>query len=143
MEERGQKNQIENKIPFPEAYLLTAFAIIADLINWIPIINIFISVITLGFTLYFIIKGVPFLLALAGTIAEFFPVLSVFPILTVAIVITIALHWLPVALQAIGLKIIAKPVAKATEMLSMIQAPKNPKTSGQVSDKKPMIQNSI
>jgi len=80
----------QSKISLPEAYLLVSFAVIADLVNWIPIVNIFSSVATLlGFQLYFIIKGVRGIWSIAGNGVDLIPGLSVLPAVTAGVLATI------------------------------------------------------
>ncbi len=114
----GNENKIEPKISLPEAYFLIAFAIIADLINWIPIINWLVTLITLpGFQFYFAMKGVRGVYSLAGNLIEFVPVLSVLPAITAGIIATIIIDRLEanklgqLATQGLAK---ARPIAKTT-----------------------------
>jgi hypothetical protein len=78
------------KISLAEAYLLIAFAIISDLINWIPVVNWIVTLVTLpGFQLYFYLRGVKGYAALAGNIIELIPFLSVLPCITVGVILVI------------------------------------------------------
>ena len=83
------------KISTPVAFVLMAFAIIADLINWIPGVNIIVTVLTLGYQLYFRMVGVTGVIGLVGNSTEFIPGLSVIPALTAAIGLTIYVDWHP------------------------------------------------
>jgi len=78
------------KISLPEAYFLVCFAIILDLINWIPVINIITTVIsTASFQLYYFFKGVRGYASLATNLLEFIPILSALPLITTGAIITI------------------------------------------------------
>ena len=78
------------KISLIEAFFLLAFALISDLINWIPIINIFVTIGTLpAFWFYFTLKGVKNRANLVGNLIEFVPALSVLPAITAGILLTI------------------------------------------------------
>lgn len=78
------------KISLPEAYFLVSFAVIADLINWIPIVNIISGTATLlGFQLYFIMKGVRGIWSLAGNAVDLIPGLSALPAVTAGVLATI------------------------------------------------------
>lgn len=83
-------NKVEPKISMPEAYFLIAFAVIADLINWIPVINWLVTLITLpGFQFYFAMKGVKGAYSLGGNLIEMVPGLSILPGITAGIIATI------------------------------------------------------
>ena len=78
------------KISLIEAYLLVTFALIADLINWIPFLSWVVTVITLpAFQFYFFMKGVRGVWSLGGNIVEFIPGLSALPAVTAGVVDTI------------------------------------------------------
>lgn len=79
----------EPKIGTPMAFVLIAVAIISDLLNWIPVVNIILAVFTSAFPLYFWFKGLPFSVSLIGDVAEFIPGLSVVPALTASVALTI------------------------------------------------------
>ena len=83
-------NEDSPKISAPEAVLLITFALIADLLNWIPIVNWIVTAITLpGFQLYFMMKGVRGYASLAGNLVEFVPFLSALPAVTAGVVAVI------------------------------------------------------
>jgi len=103
MEEKGERKKAgpsltlgESTFSLAEIYLLLAFAIVADLINWIPIVNVLVTIVAFpSYWLYFIIKGVSFaptLPALIGNLLEIFPVLSAFPMVTVGVAVTIIIN---------------------------------------------------
>lgn len=84
----------EAKISTVEAYYLIVFAIMADLVNWIPIVNILTTVVTLPvFQFYFRIKGVKSMYSLAGNLAEVIPFVSVLPAITAGVLVTIIVDW--------------------------------------------------
>ena len=104
----------EPKISIVEAYFLIVFAIIADLINWIPIINILTTIVTLPvFQFYFMIKGVKGIYSLAGNIAELIPGLSVLPAITAGVVTTIIVDRVQ-AKTGVDVTKTIKPKAKAS-----------------------------
>jgi hypothetical protein len=77
----------EPKISTVEAILLVLIALLADAINWIPVVNWVVTLITLpAFQLYFILKKVRGLYALAGNLIEFIPILSILPGVTAGVV---------------------------------------------------------
>ena len=85
-------NENQPKISPGEAYFLIAFAVIADLINWIPVVNLLVTLITLpGFQLYFKMKGVKGTASKAANIIELVPFLSTLPAITTGVIITIIL----------------------------------------------------
>lgn len=85
-----EQQKPEPKISTPEIIILVLFAVIADLINWIPVINWVVTAVTLpGFQLYFMIKGVRGIYSLAGNAVEAIPALSVLPAITAGIIVTI------------------------------------------------------
>jgi hypothetical protein len=78
------------KISSPMRLILSMLAIIADLVNWIPGVNIIATIITFAiFQGYFRIKQIPGAYGLVGNVAEFVPGLSVAPWITIAVLITI------------------------------------------------------
>ena len=78
------------KISMVEGFLLVSFALIADALNWIPVLNWVITVVTLpSYQIYFMIKGVKGYYNLAGNLAELLPVLSALPAITAGVVATI------------------------------------------------------
>lgn len=78
------------KISGPEAYLLVAFALLADAINWIPVVNWFVTAITLpAFQIYFMMKGVRGIANIAGNLVELVPFLSFLPGVTAGVIATI------------------------------------------------------
>ena len=79
------------KISSFDATILIIVAVIFDLFNWIPIINIFITFVSLvGFQLYFFLKGVKKAkYSLAGNVFELVPALSILPAITAGVVATI------------------------------------------------------
>ena len=80
----------ESKILPMEAYFLIAFAIIADLINWIPVVNWFVTLITLpAYQLYFYLKGMRGIYSLVGNVIELVPALSILPGITTGVVLAI------------------------------------------------------
>ena len=117
----------EPKISLPEAYLLIAFALIADLINWIPIVNWLVTAVTLpGFQLYFRMKGVKGIWGLAGNLVELIPFLSVLPGITAGVVATIIIDRLAASkLGATALKA-AGPAGKIP--VSRLPLPSESKT---------------
>jgi len=72
-----------------EYIILMMFSIFADLINWIPGVNIIATIITYGVVLYFWFRGVPIGPSLVGNSLELIPGLSVAPLLSVAVGMTI------------------------------------------------------
>ena len=81
---------MQSRISTVEAYFLIAFAIIADLINWIPFMNWFVTVITLpAYQFYFHSKGVKSWWSLAGNLGEALPIFSILPLVTGGVVATI------------------------------------------------------
>lgn len=78
------------KISIVEAYFLIAFALIADFINWIPILNILTTIITLpALQFYLKAKGVRGTSGLIGNLLEFIPGLSILPGITGGVIATI------------------------------------------------------
>jgi len=78
------------KISLGEAFFLVAFAIIADLINWIPVINWVATAVTFpAYQLYFYMRGLKGAYALGGNIIELIPAISVLPAITAGVVATI------------------------------------------------------
>ncbi len=70
----------EPKISPVEIYFLMALAIVVDLINWIPLVNVPVSFVALiAFPWYFKKKGVPAYPAIISGLVGFIPVLSVLP----------------------------------------------------------------
>src|SRR3989344_7668550 len=93
-----------------EIYLLITFAIIADLINWIPVVNWIVTLITLpAFQLYFYLKGMRGIYSLVGNAIELVPVLSILPGVTTGIVLAIVFEKLEET--SIGKKVL-KPLEK-------------------------------
>ena len=81
-----------SKISMGEAYFLVAFAVIADLINWIPLMNWFVTAVTLpAYQFYFHSKGVKTWWSLAGNLGEALPLVSVLPLVTGGVVMTIVM----------------------------------------------------
>ena len=104
-----------------EIYLLITFAIIADLINWIPIVNWVVTLITLpAFQLYFYLKGMRGIYSLVGNAIELVPVLSILPGVTTGIVLAIIFERL--GKTSVGGKIL-KPLEKIVAAKS--GSPKN------------------
>lgn len=82
----------EPKISPGEIYFLIVIAVISDLINWIPVVNIFVTLVTLpGFQFYFRYKGLKGTASLAANIIELIPFLSVLPAITTGVIIIIVL----------------------------------------------------
>jgi len=83
----------EPKISDGEAVLLILFALLADLLNWIPGINILITLITLPILQFYfiVIKRIKSYYSIAGNILELIPVLSILPAITGGVVATILL----------------------------------------------------
>ena len=80
----------EPKISTAEAILLVFFAIIADVINLIPFINILATIVTFTITqLYFRMKGVKATFNIIMQLLEFIPIVSVLPLTTAGVVVTI------------------------------------------------------
>lgn len=78
------------KISTTEAILLISFALLADLINWIPLVNLIVTFFTLpAFQFYFYLKGVRGIYSLIGNLIEIIPFLSILPGITVGIIATI------------------------------------------------------
>lgn len=78
------------KISMVEGFLLISFALIADAINWVPVLNWIVTIVTLpSFQIYFMIKGVKGYYNLAGNVAEFLPVVNALPAVTAGVVATI------------------------------------------------------
>src|SRR3989344_6893565 len=100
----------KSKILPMEAYFLIAFAVIADLINWIPVVNWVVTLITLpAFQLYFYLKGMRGIYSLVGNVIELVPVLSILPGVTTGIVLAIVFEKLEET--SIGEKVL-KPLEK-------------------------------
>ncbi|OGY68006.1 MAG: hypothetical protein A3I24_02980 [Candidatus Harrisonbacteria bacterium RIFCSPLOWO2_02_FULL_41_13b] len=111
----------KSKILPMEAYFLIAFAVIADLINWIPVVNWFVTLITLpAYQLYFYLKGMRGIYSLGGNIIEFIPGVSVLPGITIGVVLAIIFERLEKT--KVGGKIL-KPVEKIVSAKS--GTPKN------------------
>lgn len=93
----GKIRQAEPKISAPEIYLLLAFALVADAVNWIPIINWFVTIVTLpGYWLYFKLKGVSGVWSMTGNLVELIPVVSIVPAITFGVLATILIdHFAP------------------------------------------------
>ncbi|MEK9186342.1 MAG: hypothetical protein AAB885_02015 [Patescibacteria group bacterium] len=80
------------KISTTEAMFLIMAGVVADLINWIPVVNWIVAIFMFPITqLYFRMKGVRGQYALIGNIMELIPGLSVLPAYTIAMVATIYL----------------------------------------------------
>ena len=78
------------KISDAAAFLLMSLAIIADLLNWIPIANWIVTLITLAiFQIYFRIKGVAGIYGLLGNLGETIPLVSILPCISFAVGYTI------------------------------------------------------
>ena len=78
------------KISLPEAFFLVSFALIADLINWIPYINFVVTAMTLpAFQLYFYFKGINGVFSLAGNLIDAIPFASIVPSVTAGVLATI------------------------------------------------------
>lgn len=94
----------EPKITTPEIYFLLVFALLADAINWIPFINLFVTMVTLpGFQFYFKMKGVRSGWSLGGNLAEFIPLVSFLPAVTAGVLITILIdHFGGTTIKKIG-----------------------------------------
>ena len=91
---------------------MVALALIADLLNWIPVVNWLITAITLpSFQFYFKMKGIRSGWSLAGNLAEVLPLVSVLPLITAGVVITIIMDRLSEKLAG-G---VLKPVLKANK----------------------------
>lgn len=106
----------EPKISTAEAILLIFFALIADAINWIPILNIISAIITFVITqLYFRMKGVKATWNLVMELPEFIPVISVLPLTTAGVAITIFIDHHPnlvdTAMQTAGAAIPGAAIA--------------------------------
>ncbi len=87
---RGSESKPTNTFSYAEICFLSMFAIIADLVNTIPVVNIFCAIVTLFITqIYFVLKGVKWGYNLAMELVEFIPVVSILPAVTAGIVITI------------------------------------------------------
>src|SRR3989344_6404670 len=111
----------KSKILPMEAYFLIAFAIIADLINWIPIVNWFVTLITLpAYQLYFYLKGMRGAYSLVGNLIELVPALSVLPGITTGVVLAIIFERLEKT--KVGGKVF-KPIEKIASAKS--SSPKN------------------
>lgn len=83
---------MEPKISTAEAILLIIFALIADVINLIPLINILATVITFTLTqLYFRMKGIKATFNMVMQFLEFIPVISALPLTTVGVIVVIIL----------------------------------------------------
>ena len=80
----------EPKISLTEAYLLIVFAIIADLLSIVPLLNDIVAVIfTFGSQIYYFMKGVNGIAGIAAEIIEFIPVLSILPGTLLGVVLVI------------------------------------------------------
>ena len=74
------------KISTTEAVFLIMAAIIADSINWIPVVNWIVAAVMFPVTqIYFRMKGVKATYALVGNIIEMIPILSALPAYTFSI----------------------------------------------------------
>lgn len=86
----NQEQKTEPKISMAEGTILVIFAVLADLVNWIPVLNVLVSFGTLGFfQLYFLMKGVRGIWSFAGNLMEFFPVVSLLPAVTGGVLATL------------------------------------------------------
>ena len=75
---------------FLEGFFLITFALISDLINWIPVLNLIVTFLTLpAFQLYFILKKAKGVYSLAGNLAELIPGISILPAVTLGVLTTI------------------------------------------------------
>lgn len=73
-----------------EAYLLIAFAVIADLINWIPVLNWIVTLVTLpAYQIYFYMKGMRGIYTMTGNLIELIPALSALPGITTGVVVAV------------------------------------------------------
>jgi len=78
------------KISTVEALLLIIVGVIADLINWIPVVNWVVAAFMFPVTqIYFRLKGVKGVYGLVGNLIELIPFLSVLPAYTFAFAATI------------------------------------------------------
>ena len=130
------------KISLPEIYLLVVFALIADLINWIPVVNWLVDLIELpGYWLYFRMKGVlTHGWLIGGGVVEAIPVLSVLPGTTASIVAIIIMDRVAAAAPKEIQKTLAKvPGEKTPPTSSGSGTPTPAPASNQGSTKAPSV----
>lgn len=114
-----------NKISDVEAILLIIGGLIADIINWIPGINVLVGIVVFPITqLYFRAKEVKGTYSLVGNIIELIPFLSVLPAYTAAFAVTIYVDRHPkVATKAVVItKLVSAPKASLPSVDSLKKA---------------------
>ncbi len=93
-----------------EILIIMSILIIADLLNWIPILNIILAILTLGITqLYFKKKGLKTNTNLILEIGEFVPIISVLPLASLGAAITFWIDHHPKSKIASAAKIANSP----------------------------------
>ena len=86
----AQPARPEPKISDGAIYYLIVFAVIADLINLLPLVNILSTLITLPiFQIYFRLKGIKSTSFVVSQMIEFIPIISILPATTAGVVIVI------------------------------------------------------
>ena len=93
----GRIRAAEPKISAGEIYFLLAFALLADAVNWVPVVNWLVTLVTLpGYQFYFKMKKVGGLWSLAGNLVELIPFVSILPAITAGVLATILFdHFAP------------------------------------------------
>lgn len=89
--------EAEPKISGGEIYFLLAFALLADAVNWAPIVNWIVTMVTLpGYQFYFKMRGVNGAWSLGGNLIELIPLVSMLPAVTAGVLATILFdHFAP------------------------------------------------
>ncbi len=88
--EKPTDTESEKKFTYAEILFLMMFAIGADIANVFPILNIFVTIVTLFVTqIYFKFKGVKSGFNLVMQLLEFIPFLSIIPMMTMGVLVTI------------------------------------------------------
>ena len=104
---------MQNKISTAEAILLIMVGLVADLINWVPIVNWVVAIFMFPITqIYFRMKGIRSNYSLISNLIELIPIVSVLPAYTIAMVATIYVDRHPELLEKVSKMAAAKTVNK-------------------------------
>ena len=104
---------MQNKISTAEAILLIMVGLVADLINWVPIVNWVVAIFMFPITqIYFRMKGIRGNYSLICNLIELIPVVSVLPAYTTAMVATVYMDRHPELLEKVSKVAAAKTVNK-------------------------------
>ena len=104
---------MQNKISTAEAILLIMVGLVADLINWVPIVNWVVAIFMFPITqIYFRMKGIRGNYSLISNLIELIPIVSVLPAYTIAMVATIYVDRHPELLEKVSKMAAAKTVNK-------------------------------